>query len=374
MPKILFFSNTSWFLYNFHLHLAQILRDHGNEIVLLAPCDEYSSRLEQEGFRWIDIRLSRQGMNLLKEGKSLFKLYQVYRQERPDIVHHFTVKSVLYGTIVARLLGIRRIVNGISGLGYLFTNQGLVAQILSRLLLFMYRGLLVQTTVIFENRDDQEFFRKMGLVNPGKNFLVIGTGVDTIKFNFVPENNGVPIIVLPARLLWDKGVGEFVIAARQLKQEGIQARFVLVGNIDLGNPSAVPEIQLQEWIREGVVEWWGWQEDMPSVLAQTHIVCLPSYREGVPKALLEAASIGRPIVASNVPGCREVIKDGINGFLVPPKEPGQLAIALRKLINDSTLRGKMGASSRKLAVERFDRRHITEQILAIYQSMSLPIR
>jgi glycosyltransferase involved in cell wall biosynthesis len=374
MPKILFFSNTSWFLYNFHLHLAQTLRDQGNEIVLLAPCDEYSPRLEHEGFRWVDIRLSRRGMNLLKEGKSLFKLYQVYRQERPEIVHHFTVKSVLYGTMIARLLGIRRIVNGISGLGYLFIDQGLVAQTLRRLLMFVYRGLLEQTTVIFENRDDQEFFRKMGLVNPGKDFLVIGTGVDTIKFNFVPESNDIPIIVLPARLLWDKGVGEFVIAARQLKREGIQARFVLVGNIDLGNPSAVPETQLDEWIREGVIEWWGWQEDMPLVLAQTHIVCLPSYREGVPKALLEAASIGRPIVASDVPGCREVINDGINGFLVPPKEPGQLAIALRKLISDSTLRGKMGASSRKLAVERFDRRHITEQILAIYQSMSLPIR
>ncbi len=365
--KIILFANTSWFLYNFHLQLARTLRDQGHEVILLSPTDEYGVRLESEGFRHLDIPLSRRGINPLSELASLIRIYQIYRLERPDLVHHFTIKCVLYGTLAARLAGVKRIVNWITGLGYIFIGKGILPRTLKTLAFFAYRALLSESAVIFENQDDQIFFETAKLVKPGHHFLIIGTGVDTDQFNAVPESPGAPIVIMPSRLLWDKGVGEFIEASRMIKRAGIESRFALVGKIDPGNPSAVPEADLQAWVKEGLVEWWGWKEDMPSVYAQSHIVCLPSYREGVPKALLEAAAAGRPIVASDVPGCREVVREGVNGFLVPPRDPVALAKALERLLRDITLRGKMGANGRDIAVEQFSVQFIVEQILAVYR-------
>jgi glycosyltransferase involved in cell wall biosynthesis len=227
---------------------------------------------------------------------------------------------------------------------------------------------LPSTWVIFLNPDDQSFFIKNHLVNPKRMVLIRSTGVDMRKFSPCPELEGPPVVILPARLLWDKGVGEFVAAARHLRTAGWRARFVLVGDIDDGNPASIALFQLREWEKEGVIEWWGWKENMQDVYAQAAIVCLPSYREGLPKALIEAAACGRPIVTSDMPGCREVVRQGENGLLVPARDAGALAKALMALLQSPITRRKMGNCGREIVEKEFSMEMVNAQTFAVYQS------
>jgi glycosyltransferase involved in cell wall biosynthesis len=228
---------------------------------------------------------------------------------------------------------------------------------------------LRRTWVIFQNPDDREVFLESHLVDPGKVALIRGSGVDTQHFFPQPEPSCAPLVILPARMLWDKGVGEFVAAARTLRAQGIKARFALVGDSDDKNPASVHSSQLREWEKEGVIEWWGWKENMEQVYAQAAIVCLPSfYREGVPKVLIEAAACGRPIVTTDMPGCREVVRHGENGFLIPVRDAGTLAKALLDLIKSPSTRREMGITSRIIAEKEFSMELVISQTLAFYQS------
>ncbi len=367
--KLILFANTSWYLYNFHLDLARTLLERGDEVILLSPADEYSPALQRAGFRWLDISLSRRSIDPWRETMTLLQVIKIYRRERPDLIHHFTIKCVLYGTLAARFAGIKRMVNSITGLGYVFTSNGLLPRLLRIPVNFAYRRLLSKSMVTFENPDDQLYSRRAGWVRTGKEVLVSGTGVDIRRFAPLPEPEGIPLVVMPSRLLWDKGVGEFVEAARLLRQAGAKCRFILVGKIDKENPSAVPEKTLRSWVENDFVEWWGWREDMPVVYAQASIICLPSYREGIPKSLMEAAASGRPIVAADVPGCREIVREGVTGFLVPPRDPVTLAEALGRLLDDPALRANMGANGRQLALQHFDVRQVIAQMLEIYHQV-----
>lgn len=369
--KILYFANTDWYLYNFRLNLARAMRERGNEVVLMSPAGEYGERLAAEGFRWIEFPLSRKGTNPLIELGTLKRLTEVYKKEKPDLVHHFTVKCVTYGSLAARDAGVPYIVNAITGLGHVFVGNTLSVRLLRFIVRGLYKRAMGGTTVIFQNPDDMNLFLKMGLVDEGQSVLIRGSGIDVERFSPLPEpETSTPLVVLPARMLWNKGVGEFVEAAHILCNQGVHARFALVGMADSGNPEAVSLMQLGEWQKECVVEWWGWQEDITVVFAMAHIVCLPSYREGVPRVLAEAAACGRALVTTDVPGCREIVQDGENGFLVPARDAPALAEALKKLIANPALRRKMGLQGRKFVEEKFSNERVVTGTLAVYDRLA----
>jgi len=365
--KALLFANTDWYLYNFRRDLTLALLKRGDEVVLLSPPGEYAARLQALGLRWLEFPLDRRGMNPLAELRSLARLTRLYRQEKPDLVHHFTIKCVLYGTLAAHLAGVRAIVNSITGLGYIFLPGGLMKNFLRTFVRLWYRLVMGGSQVIFENDDDRQVFLRNGFIRSTDGHLIQGVGVDTQRYQPVPFPTGKPVVLLAARLLWDKGVGEFVEAARRLCKEGVAARFALAGRTDPGNPASIPEAQIEAWRDEGVIEWWGWREDMASTLAAASIICLPSYyREGLPTVLMEASASGRPVVTTDWPGCRDAVQDGSTGLLVKERNAASLAQALRRLIDAPTLCQQMGAAGRRLAEEKFSSKEILDKILAVY--------
>ena len=367
--KIILFANTDWYLYNYRMPLAETLRSLENELILLSPFGGFSNRIKTLGFDWQEVKISRSGVNPLKEIRTIFHLTGIYRNEKPDLVHHFTSKCVIYGSIAAKLAGVTRIVNSVTGMGYVFTKNNLLTFILKPFVIFFYRIALASSRVIFQNQQDMEYFIDHHLVKASQCALIPSSGVDIKKFRPAPYQNGDPLIVLPARMLWDKGVQEFIEAASLMKNKGIKARFALVGMPDQGNPSSISEKQLELWETSGITEYWGWQEDMVSVYQRALVVCLPSYREGLAKGLIEAAACGRALVASDIPGCREVVIHGVNGYLVPPKQAVPLAEAIEKIILDKPLMAKMGKESRKIAVREFSVEKINQETIFEYNKL-----
>ncbi|HEY8095795.1 MAG TPA: glycosyltransferase family 4 protein [Methylobacter sp.] len=364
--KICFFVTEDWYFCSHRLPLAVAAKNAGFDVTVITRVVNHGELIRDAGIRVIPFNLSRRSMNPFKELVAILRLCSIYRSERPDIVHHVAVKPVLYGSIAAQLIGIPHVINALAGLGWLFTSTSKRARLLQAIIRRAFYFLLSRSAVIVQNDDDVAALRDMGVAQQRIN-LIRGSGVNMVDYAPLPEGENVPIVVLPARLLWDKGVGEFVEAAGQLKRRGVHARFVLVGEPDAENPASVSTQQLIAWQKDGVVEWWGRREDMPQVLAQSHIVCLPSYREGLPKSLLEAASCGRPIVTTDVPGCREIVRDGDNGILVEVRNSMALADALEKLLADPELRQQMGRRGRERVMNEFSQEIIDVQILALYR-------
>lgn len=367
--KILFFANTEWYLYNFRLSLAEALREKEYRVVFLSPPGEYGERLKAKGFQWLPFPLSRRGTNPLFELLTIWRISRLYKRERPRLVHHFTIKCVLYGSLAARWVGVKGVVNSITGLGYVFIDERLPARLIRFLVKGFYRLALKGTRVIFQNPDDQDLFLKLGLVRLEQCDLIRGSGVDTKRFFPRKKPEGLSVVMLVSRMLWDKGIGEFVSAAKVLNSAGIKARFVLVGRSDLGNPAAVSEEQIMIWQKDGLVEWWGWQDDMSQVYNQAHIVCLPSYREGMPRSLAEAAACGCPIVATDVPGCRELVRHGVNGLLVPDHNNLALADAIKLLIENPAVREQMGARGREIVENEFSTERVVADTLRVYNQI-----
>jgi glycosyltransferase involved in cell wall biosynthesis len=369
MAKIVLFANTDWYLYNFRLSLAKELRAHGHEVILLSAPGPFEPLLQQSGFRWVPFPLSRQGINPFYELRTLWQLIRLYHQIDPDIVHHFTIKPVLYGSIAAHMLRIPGIINSITGLGHLFIDPEPITRLLRRLASWLYRLYLRGTEVIFENPEDRRIFIEWKFIKPEQAHLILGTGVDVERYRPTAKNNNPPIVLFSSRILVTKGVLEYVEAIRVLKEKGISARFALAGKADPGNPASIPDVQIEAWKQSDLVEWWGWQDDMPAALARTDIFCLPSYREGVPNALLEATACGLPIVTTDTPGCRDVVTDGVNGLLVPVKNAQAIADALELLIQDPELRHKMGSAGREIAVTFSDIK-VNRETLAVYSLLT----
>jgi glycosyltransferase involved in cell wall biosynthesis len=368
-PKLLFFVTEDWYFCSHRLPLALAARDAGYEVVVVTRVDRHGGSIESQGLRLIPIRLNRQGTNPIKDLTLIARLYRIYRRERPDIIHHVAMKPVIYGSLAARLARVPAVVNALAGMGFLFSSRTAKARLLQPVVRLAFRMLLGggNSRVILQNPDDVRLLTRAARLDPDRVHLIRGSGVDLEHFRPEPEPPGPPVVMLPSRLLWDKGVGEFVTAARILRNEGTKARFVLVGKPDPGNPAAVPQWQLDQWIAQGLVEWWGHSDKMAATLAQSHIVCLPSYREGIPKVLLEAAASGRPMVTTDAPGCREVVRDRENGLLVAIKDSEGLAQALRQLIQDPAARARYGRAGRALAEAHFGIDRITAETLAVYR-------
>lgn len=371
-PKLLYFITEDWFFCSHFLDRALAARRAGFDVGVVTRVQRHGNDITEAGIKLIPFHLARTGMNPWHEFEVIRRLMRIYRAERPNIVHHIAVKPILYGTLAARLANISRIVNAPVGMGYIFSSRQLKAKLLRPGLLFAYRLLMnpINSVAVFENPDDRAYCENLGIVARERTRLIRGAGVSTEKFVPSHEPAGLPTVILPARMLWDKGVGEFVEAAKVLRRQGVAARFALVGAPDDDNPAAVSQTQLETWHREDVVEWWGYQDDMPRVLKGIHIVCLPSsYAEGLPKVLIEAAAAGRPIVTTDAPGCREIVKDGENGFLVPVRSVEPLTTALRRLIEDADLRAQMGRKGREMAIAGFSVEQVNAETLALYREM-----
>jgi glycosyltransferase involved in cell wall biosynthesis len=366
---ILFVVNDAGFFLSHRLPLALAARDYGFRVCVATPPGDGVEQIEAEGLLHYSLPLSRSGANPFAELMTIRELYKLYRNLRPSLVHHVTIKPVLYGTLAARLAKVPAVVNAISGLGFVFLAQGMFSSMARAAVLNSYRWLFSRAGlwVIVQNRDDYRYLLDEECLSQDQLELIRGSGVDLMHFAAQPEPTQTPLVVLPARMLWDKGVGEFVAAAHTLKNRGVKARFALVGGIDPNNPESVPARRLADWARDRDIEWWGNRQDMARVYSQANIICLPSYREGLPKVLLEAAASGRAIVTTDVPGCREVVIEGENGLLVPARESEPLAEALQQLIQQPELRQAMGKKSRKFAEAEFSIERVVAQHMAIYR-------
>lgn len=370
-PKLLYFIAEDWYFCSHRLPLALAAQDAGYDVAVVTRVNEHGGAIRRAGLRLIPFNFSRQSMNLLSELTVLVRLIVLYRKEKPDLVHHVAMKPVLYGSLAARFSGVPHVVNALAGMGYVFSSDQPTARLLRPAIGKAFKVLLSsgRSRLILQNKDDCAMFVRKRFINGERIRLIRGSGVDTAVFSPTPELAGIPLVMLASRMLWDKGIKEFVEAARQIKTRGIVARFVLVGDTDPHNPSAIPNDQLTAWQEEGVIEWWGRRDDMPAVLAQAHIVCLPSYREGLPKVLLEAASCGRPIVATDTPGCREVVRNGENGLLVPVRSTVELADAIQNMIENPELRQKMGARGREIVVSEFAIEKVISETMTVYKEL-----
>ena len=362
-PILLFVVNEAYFFVSHRLPIALEAQRQGYDVHIAAPADnvwapeDYSvDELTKLGLTFHEIPISRRGTHLLQELRTFLALLRLYRRLGPDIVHHLTIKPNLYGGLAARLAGVPSVVYAITGLGQMFVATQGPLRMLRPIVLSLMRVAFGHgnARVIVQNTSDRAFLVDNGVVDMDATVLIQGSGVDLALFHPTPEPEGDPVVILPSRLIWEKGIQEFVDAARLLKNEGVVARFALVGNTHPSNPRAVPDETLRRWAEEGSVEWWGRREDMPRVMEECHIVCLPSkYGEGVPKVLLEAAAAGRPVVATDTPGCREVIDNGVEGLLVPAADSAALARALERLIEAPLERETMGTTARTKAERGF---------------------
>ena len=369
MPKLLYLISEDWFFCSHFMARALAAKEAGFDVVVLTRVGTHAHTIREHGIRVVPWPHDRKSLNPLHELKSIANVVRIYRQERPDIVHHIAIKPILHGTIAALLANIRHIVNAPVGMGYIFSSSDWRARLLRGPVSLALRLLLNprRSQVIFENPDDLRHLTTNGTVRVQAARLIRGAGIDLSVFAATPEPDQEPEVVLPARMLWDKGVGDFVTAAQHLKAQGIQARFLLAGASDSSSFAAIPEDTLQTWAQSGAVEYIGFCSNMPALLARSAIVCLPStYREGLPKVLLEALATGRPVVTTDVEGCRETVLPDVNGLLVPPRNPGRLAEALQKLLNNRPLRLAMGKAGRALAETEFSQEKINAETLKVY--------
>lgn len=333
------------------------------------PARQSQAVLRSHGIALREAPFSASGTNPFAELRGLWSVLAHVRALKPDIVHTASPKGNLYGGIAARLCRVPKLVVAVSGQGFLFTGQG---KGLKRLLASLYLALIrwvyahPDCTVIVQNRDDWNGLLAAGLLRAEQLVLIPGSGVDLARYADIHESDAEAIVLLPARLLTDKGVCEFVEAARRLRAEGCGWRFVLAGAADAANPAAIASAQVRAWVAEGAVEWLGHCDDMPATFRHAGIVCLPSHREGMPKALLEAAAAGKPVVTCDAVGCREAVIPGETGLLVPVGDATALAAALRTLIDDAGLRTRFGRRARQWAAERFSVGSVVAQVLAIY--------
>ena len=366
MAKILYVANTSWYLYNFRLSLMQTMQRLGWQVVAVAPRDRFSERLEDQGLKFVDLAMDRKGTNPLPDLRLLHRLWLLYRLEGPDLVHHFTIKPTVYGSLAAQWARGKGVVNSITGLGYIFIRGGAIRQIAK----FLYRcALRPPAETIFENSQDRDFFLENSLINFNQAHLIYGTGVDMDFFDGAATANDHPETVTflcLGRMLWDKGIDEFVRAAEEVRKRNLAVRFVLLGGSDPGNPAAVPPTGLEARQAQGQVEWVDHVDDVRPYLTQAQVVVLPSYREGFPKSLLEAAAMGKPLIATDVPGCCDIVAHGVNGLLVPARDPHKLAQAMLALAGNPTLRVAMGRAGRALVKELFDETIVIRKTLGVY--------
>ena len=377
--KIIFNITEDWFFLSHFLSRALSAKRNGFEIYVC--CNETNKKnvIESYGIKFIRLPYKRASINPLYETYILIRLIFIIINVRPDLVHNVALKPIIQGSIASKLLNVNSVVNAPVGMGYIFTSNSLKARLLKPILIFLLRIFLIahsgkskRSKVIFENIDDLNYFKSLKAVDSNYACVISGAGVEVDKtFLEKKRKNKIPKVVLIARMLKDKGIYEFFEAFQLLKNKKIKCQFVLVGDVDPSNPSSIKRSTLEKWKNEKSIEWLGWIDNIEKVLLKTDILCLPSYREGLPKSLVEGAAAGLPLVSTDTVGCREVVIDGHNGFLVPIKDSKALADAIEKLIIDNSLRKSMGKKSFKMASSKFSSSKINSLTLKVYNELCL---
>jgi glycosyltransferase involved in cell wall biosynthesis len=426
--KIILFANTDWYLYNFRRSLAEKLRSEGWDVVLVSPPGEYGEKLLELGFRWIAVPFSTRSANPLHELGLIKRLLQLYRRERPDLIHHFTIKCVLYGTIAAKLTGGIKIVNAVTGLGHVFTDPGLKARLVRPIVRGLYRLALSGNAVrvIYQNSDDRDSFVGWGLVDRERTRLIRGSGVDLEKFrggarseargegfkdsdagrgtrnannnaqitnhksqpvpspqssapgHQSPAPGPQPLVTSPqppvtalfaSRLLREKGLFELIEAFRGVRSKHPQCQLLIAGDLYPENPSSLTAQDVEELKKTDGVSFLGHIDDMQPLLMACDLVVLPSYREGTPRILIEAAAMEKPIVATDIAGCRGLVVDGESGFLVPIKTVEPLAEAMERLVAEPELREAFGRRGREIVLAEFDEQIVIKKTMGVYEEL-----
>ena len=373
MPKILLVANTDWYLYNFRFALIQRLKVTGYTPVLVSPPGSYADKFVQAGFEHILWQVGRQSIAPWQEISAINHLKEIYCQQAPDLVHHHTNKAVLYGSIAAQKLAIP-VINSIPGRGFVFTSTSPKARFIKPILEWLFQHYLQRCDkqmMIFENRDDQAYFIQKNFIPAEKTILIPSVGVDLARFESTPQTDTKrPVVAFAGRMLWGKGVGVFAAAARLLKEKRIPCRMVLVGLPDLDNPDFIPGSSIEGWVKEGILEWWGWQEDMNEVYRKIDILAQPTqYGEGVPTTLIEAAASRRALIASDWPGCREVITHAKTGLLVQPGDIEDLVEKITTLVRSPAMRAELAENAYHLVRENFSTDRVNMNTLEIYKKV-----
>jgi glycosyltransferase involved in cell wall biosynthesis len=367
---LLYVVNSPSFFLSHRLAIANAARTAGYDVQVATMNGDGIEQIISHGFVHHTLPMTRSGINPLTELRTLLAIWILLRRVRPDIVHLVTIKPVIYGGLAARATRVPAVVAAISGLGFVFIARGLRARIVRWVAVWSYRAALRNSRLcaVFQNRNDLDAFVRLGIVRTAQSTIVRGSGVDLAEFAPLPESATPPVVVMASRLLVDKGVREFVEAARLLRARGAAVRFQLAGDVDPGNSASIDAAELDVWRGQGIVELLGQRCDIAQVFAAASVVVLPSYREGLPKVLIEAAACGRAVVTTDVPGCRDAIEPGHTGLLVPPRDAGALADAIERLVADRELRASLGRMGRALAEREFDVRGVIAAHLAIYQN------
>ena len=368
--KIVFTSNTSFSLYNFRYGVMKYLKDKGFEVIALAPKDDYSDLLKKN-FEFLEIKnLDRKGTNPIVDFKLLLEYMKIYKIIKPDLVFSYTIKPNIYSSFACRFLRIKYI-NMLTGLGYIFIKENLLTKFIENLYKTAFGA---SYKVLFQNKDDMKLFINRKIVFENKTILTKSSGINTTYFSpdfcKVKNSDNKLIFLMITRLLWDKGVKEFVEAGRIVKSKYSNTEFLLLGPIDKDNPSAVSEIIIKEWANEGVAKYLGVSKDVRDYICEADVVVLPSYREGVPRSLIEAMAMGKPIITTDTSGCRDVCRDGENGLLVPVKDAQTLSEAMIKMIQvKEEGRKQMGQRGRNIVIEEFDEKIIIKQYMNLIEEI-----
>lgn len=376
-PRLLFIVTEDWAFLRHRLPMARAAMDMGQEVAVATRVSEHADAIQALGIAVFHTPVERAGLSPVGDLRYLAGLICLLRRFRPQLIHNIAAKPILYGTLAARIAARgATVLNAFTGLGILFTDgdggRSLKSRALGGVLMGMLRRLCghKQVHMLVQNTDDRDFLAARGIGRDGHMHLIPGSGVDLTQFPATPEPPAPPVrAVLVGRLLKTKGVEDFVQAARILKARGRDIRMVLVGAPDPGNPTTVTQGRIDAWVAEGLVEWTGERDDIAAVWASAHIAVLPSYREGLPKSLLEAAACARPLVATDVPGCRALVRDGENGLLVPPRDPAALADAIDRLAADGDLRRAFGAAARADVEARLSQERIADAVQALYRRL-----
>jgi glycosyltransferase involved in cell wall biosynthesis len=364
-PKLIYLVADDRYFCTHRLPLAVAAKKKNFDVHVICPKGDSSAKIVHAGLAFHSLPFNRKSLNPLDGIKTVFRIYKLYKQLKPDCVHHVAIKPVLFGTIAAHLAGVPNIINAVAGLGHVFASRSWLMLPLRMMMHVLLRSPRVK--IIVQNPEDQAELESLAQKPV---YLIYGAGVDTDQFSpsaVVLSDN--PIIITHAsRLLWSKGVGELVSAARVLRKQGHSISVQIVGEPDMQNPDAIPSDTLQAWHDEGVINWLGYQKDMAAIYQKSHIAVLASYyREGIPKTLIEAASVGIPIVTTDMPGCRIIVDHNVNGLLIPTRDADALAEALAKLINDPTKRKNFGEAGRSRVLKQFAAPIIYDQTIGLYK-------
>lgn len=370
---LLMFLTEDWFFLSHFVERALAAKERGYDVSIIAKDNGDAEKIRALGLNFIPLGIRRRGLNPVFEIATLISLYRKMKQAKPDIIHNIALKPILLGSLAARLAGCRGIVNAPVGMGFLFSSSSTKARILRPLVRLLLKILLNPkgSKIIFENPDNLAALSAIGVVREKDSTVIYGAGVNIEEYVPAEEAPPPPVTVtLVCRMLWEKGVADFVEAARLLKSQGTAVRMWLVGDADEGSLASIPKQTLSEWHSEGAVEWLGKRSDIPDLLQQSHIACLPSfYGEGLPKSILEALASGLPVITTDTPGCRHAVADGENGLLVPPQDPKALASAIMQLVDDAPMRQRMGAAGRMRAETLFASDIVIEKTLAVYDAV-----